>query len=99
MTQQKIFVQTFLLAWKGLAEKLEEGLAFLGKPPAPLLLALAHLASSTPANIINTVQAEFLRWLLPAISVLISSPLADGEALQGTLGVLCEALNDPKGTQ
>ena len=90
-------LQTFLKAWKGLEEKLEEGLAFLGKPPAPLLLALVHLASATPFNIVSSVKADLLQWLLPALPTLIESALADAEGLQGALTILMTALQEPGG--
>ena len=82
---------------KGLVEKLEEGLAFLGKAPAPLLLALAHLSSAVPEKIVNSVRAEILRWLLPAVCGLIDSPLQDAQALLGILRILQEAFSDSAG--
>ena len=86
-----------MTALKGLEEKLEEGVAFLGKPPAPLLLALAHLSSSTSGNIISGVRGAVLKWLLPAICGLIGSPLEDATALLGILRILQEALADSAG--
>ena len=90
-------MQTFMAALKGLEEKLEEGLVFLGKAPAPLLLALAHLSSSTPGKIVSGLRGEVLRWLLPAVCSLIGSPLEEAPALLGILGIFKEFLNEPAG--
>lgn len=92
-------MQTFLAAWKGLEEKLEEGLAFLGKPPVPLLLGLTHLASAVPTNILSSVSKNILRWLLPAVTSLMKPPLEDDQAVQHILRILQTALQDSSGRQ
>lgn len=86
-----------MAALKGLEEKLEEGVAFLGKAPVPLLLALAHLSRSTSAKIVSNMRGDVLKWLLPAVCALIGSPLEDSLALLGILRILQEALNEPAG--
>ena len=86
-----------MAAFKGLEDKLEEGMAFLGKAPAPLLLALAHLSSATPGKIVTGMRGQVLQWLLPAVCGLIDSPLEDASALLGILQILQETLAESAG--
>ena len=90
-------LQMFMEAVEGLDEKLREGAAFLGEPPAPLLLALALLAGACPHSIVRDALPQLLPWLLAALQALTQGPLADGGALQAALACVRSSLAEEAG--
>ena len=87
----------FTEAVEGLDEKLREGAAFLGEPPAPLLLALALLAGACAHSIVRNALPQLLPWLLAALRALTQGPLADGSALQAALACVRSSLAEEAG--
>lgn len=75
----------------GLEEKLREGEKFLGQPPPPLLLAVAHLAGASPPGVLLAAFAKLLPWLLAALTSLNQGLLIDAEALAAALRAINSA--------
>ena len=86
-----------MLALKQLEEKLAAGGAFLGKPPAPLLLGLSNLVGACPPAVLAGVQARILPWLVAAVSGLAQGALGDGPGTLAALRILRSALGEPEG--
>ena len=87
----------FTEAVEALDDKLREGAAFLGEPPAPLLLALALLAGACAPNVARNALPQLLPWLLAALWALTQGPLADGAALRAALACVTASLAEEAG--
>lgn len=92
------WLQAFEQAAVALGGKLEEGETFLGAPPPPLLLGLAHLTGACPPRIVAGSLPRLLRWLLAALEALATGPLQDAGALKAALSTVEHALDVDSGT-
>lgn len=90
-------LQVFTGAVNGLQDKLQEGVDFLGSPPAPLLLGLARLVEGAPRDVLKGALPKLLPWLLSALQALSKGLLEDASALAAILSSIADTLAEEAG--